>query len=209
MYRKAKEGGLTFSSWILVEYSLLLYNQFSTEQQKISFYYISGQNSSTVFHCTYYKPRTIMLASKVRCDVGSASLLSFMCTSHSSVGTYQAHSSSAFSICQFICQMLCSQTLVWVTLSYLSPSSSHVISSVKPSLSAPPKLAEGIFLYPPSPRSYHHFICFLVLSKSEIVRSVAHGLINCLSSVFLNSNVTRVRICPAYLPLFLQAYNSS
>ena len=169
--------------------SILLYNPFSTEQQKISSYYIYDQNSSTGFHCTYYKPRAIMLASKVRCDLASASILSLMCPSQSSVSvsrTYQAHSSSSFSICQFICWMLCSQTLVWLTLSYFPPSSSHVTSSMRPFLSTPAKLAEGNFLYPPSLHNYHHFICFLALSKSEIVLSLAHGFINCLSSVFLN-----------------------
>lgn len=88
-----------FSSWILEEYSLLLYNPFSTEQQEISSHYTPERNTLTVLHCTYHKPRAITLTSKVRCALASACVPTLMCTSHSSVsvsGTYQAHSPSSF-----------------------------------------------------------------------------------------------------------------
>lgn len=153
------------------EYSVL-YNPFSTEQQKISLHYTSDQNSSDRFLLHIQSPHTgfwVLLVPRLPLAVDQHSSLS---------PTHQSYSSSSLSSCQLTTPWLGWQLLILQSSVPRSfPSRSHPWAN-----NAQSKLAEGAFLYLPSLYTEDHFVFCPELSKSEIALSLVHLLINRLLS---------------------------
>lgn len=154
------------------EYALLC-NPFSTEQQKISLYYTSDQNSSDRFLLHIQSPHTgfwVLLVPRLPLAVDQHSSLS--------PETHQSYSSSSLSACQLTTTWLGWQLLILQSSAPRSfPSRSHPWAN-----NAQSKLAEGASLYLPSLYTEDHSVFFPELSKSETVLSLVHLLINGLLS---------------------------